>query len=61
MNGEGLSDVVAGWKHGDISRICLHPRTQNVREPYPGITAGRIPHVEDAGPIDLDNEGALAG
>jgi len=57
FNGDGLEDVVVGWEEGGLTRLCLHPGVQRVRAPWPAVTVGPAPNVEDATPVDLDGNG----
>jgi hypothetical protein len=57
-NGDGLPDIVTGWEEGGTVRICFHPGTPKVRAPWPSVTVGQAPSVEDAVLVDLDAEGA---
>ena len=59
INGDGLPDIVTGWEEGDAIRVCLNPGPEACREIWPGITAGRARHTEDAVFGDLDGDGRL--
>lgn len=59
INGDGLPDIVTGWEEGDAIRVCLNPGPEASREIWPGITAGRARHTEDAVFGDLDGDGRL--
>ncbi|TWU27873.1 FG-GAP repeat domain-containing protein [Bythopirellula polymerisocia] len=59
VNGDGLPDVVTGWEEGGLTRICFHPGKETVREPWPSVTVGTTPNVEDAVAVDLDEDGTL--
>lgn len=59
LNGDGLLDIVTGWEQGGVSRVCLHPGHELVRERWPSVTVGETPDVEDAVMFDLDSDGAL--
>ncbi len=58
-NGDGLLDVVTGWENGDAIRVCLNPGPEKARQPWPGITVGRVAGAEDAVFCDLDADGVL--
>lgn len=58
-NGDGRPDLVTGWEEGKTIRIYLHPGKENVREPWPNITAGNVTAPEDAVFADLDGDGRL--
>ncbi len=59
INGDGLPDIVTGWEEGGVVRVYLMPRRQQVRQPWPQITVGEAPSVEDAVFVDLDSDGAM--
>lgn len=59
INGDGLPDIVTGWEEGDAIRVCLNPGPEASREIWPGFTAGRARHTEDAVFGDLDGDGRL--
>lgn len=58
FNGDGLPDIVTGWEQGGVARLCLHPGHAKARQPWPAVTVGPAPNVEDAAPMDLDGDGA---
>lgn len=58
-NGDGRSDIVTGWEEGGQVRICLRPGRERVKEPWPSVTVGEAPSVEDAVLVDLDRDGAV--
>ncbi len=47
-NGDGLPDIATGWEEGGVVRVYLHPGPENVREPWPLRTVGRVKSPEDA-------------
>ena len=57
VNGDSLPDITTGWEEGGITRVYLHPGRQDVREPWPAVTVGKTPSVEDAVLVDLDADG----
>jgi len=59
INRDGWIDCVTGWEQGNKVRICVHPGTQHVRQPWPAVTVGTPPDVEDAVFVDLDHDGNL--
>ena len=59
MNGDGRLDVATGWEEGGITRVYQHPGISQVRAPWPAVTVGKTPHVEDAVWVDLDGDGRL--
>ncbi len=59
MNGDGRPDIATGWEEGGITRVYQHPGVAAVRAPWPAVTVGNTPHVEDAVWVDLDGDGAL--
>lgn len=56
-NGDGLMDIATGWEEGGITRVYLHPGHDAVGRPWPAVTVGRTPSVEDALLVDLDADG----
>ena len=54
INDDGLPDIVTGWEEGGVVRVYLMPQRQQVRQPWPQITVGEVPSVEDAVFVDLD-------
>ncbi len=59
INGDGLPDIVTGWEEGDRTRLYLHPGVAEVKVPWPAVTVGTTPSVEDAVFADLDGDGKL--
>jgi hypothetical protein len=59
INQDGLADIVTGWEQGGIVRVYLNPGPEKSRSPWPSVTVGKAPHVEDAVFVDLDNDGML--
>jgi hypothetical protein len=59
VNGDGLPDVVTGWEEGGDVRVCLHPGHAKAKAPWPSVSVGRAPDVEDAVFADLDGDGTL--
>lgn len=59
VNGDGLLDVTSGWEQGGVTRAYLHPGHAVVRKPWPAVTVGKTPSVEDAVFVDLDGDGAV--
>lgn len=59
FNGDGFQDVVTGWEEGGIVRVYENPGVENVRRPWPSVTVGKAPSVEDALFVDLDRDGNL--
>ena len=57
VNADGLPDVVTGWEQGGITRAYLQPPGNRVFNPWPAVTVGRTPNVEDAVFVDLDEDG----
>ena len=58
INRDGLPDIVTGWEEGGVVRAYLMPQRQRVRMPWPHVTVGEVPSVEDAVFVDLDSDGA---
>jgi hypothetical protein len=59
VNSDGLPDVVSGWENSGFTRAYLHPGFDAVREPWPAVTVGETPNVEDAAWADLDGDGSF--
>ncbi len=59
VNSDGRMDITTGWEEGGITRVYLHPGRHAVRRPWPAVTVGRTPHVEDAVFVDLDADGRV--
>ncbi len=59
INGDGLPDIVTGWEEGGITRLYLYPGAARVKEPWPAVTVGTTPDVEDAAFVDMDGDGKL--
>ena len=57
VNGDGLMDITTGWEEGGITRVYLHPGQHAVGKPWPAVTVGKTPSVEDALFVDLDADG----
>lgn len=58
-NGDGLPDVATGWEHSGVTRVYLHPGVDRVKEPWPAVTVGETPNVEDAVWMDVNRDGAV--
>ncbi len=59
VNGDGLADVTTAWEQSGITRAYLHPGFEAVREPWPAVTVGVTPQVEDAVWVDVDGDGHM--
>lgn len=59
VNRDGRLDAVTGWEEGGLTRICLQPERSQIRNPWPAVTVGSAPAVEDAVFADLDADGGL--
>ncbi len=59
IDGDGRLDIVTGWEEGGVTRVAFHPGDEAVRDPWPAVTVGSSPAVEDATPVDLDGDGAI--
>jgi len=58
VNGDGLLDIACGWEEGGQVRVYLNPGPRKVKEPWPRVTVGSAPDVEDAVFCDVDGDGA---
>ncbi|NQU20018.1 MAG: VCBS repeat-containing protein [Candidatus Nealsonbacteria bacterium] len=57
VNGDRRPDITTGWEEGGITRVYLHPGPDAAGEPWPAVTVGTTPSVEDAVFVDLDADG----
>ncbi len=58
-NGDGLVDLVVGWEESGQTRAYFHPGNSAVRRPWPTVTVGAAPSVEDALWVDLNADAQL--
>ncbi len=54
VNGDGLLDIATGWEQGNVARLYFHPG--DIRDPWTYVEVA-APDVEDALPVDLDQDG----
>ena len=54
VNGDGYLEIVSGWEQGHVARMYINPGKVRDYWDYVEVPA---PHVEDALPIDLDQDG----
>ncbi|MBS12789.1 MAG: hypothetical protein CME19_14435 [Gemmatimonadetes bacterium] len=59
VNGDGYVDITTGWEEGGITRVYVHPGPDRSKEPWPSVTVGQSPNVEDAVFCDVDGDGHL--
>ncbi len=59
VNGDQLMDITTGWEEGGITRVYLHPGHQDAKRPWPAVTVGKTPNVEDAVLVDVDGDGRV--
>ena len=59
VNDDGLQDIATGWEEGGMVRAYINPGPEKSGMPWPSVTAGEAPSVEDAVFVDLDNDGAM--
>lgn len=57
LDGDGLLDLTTGWEEGGLTRIYRNPGPDRAKQPWPSLTVGKTPHVEDAAWIDLERNG----
>ncbi len=57
VNGDGFTDIVTGWEESGVTRVYLHPGTDQVRSPWEYIEIGQTPSVEDAAFMDVNFDG----
>lgn len=58
-NGDGQLDLVTGWEESGLTRVYLHPGPLQVKSPWPAVTIGQTPSVEDAVWVDLNGDSHL--
>jgi hypothetical protein len=59
LNQDERPDIVTGWEQGGIVRVYLNPGPEESTNPWPAVTVGKAPNVEDAVFVDLDGNGML--
>ena len=59
VNGDRLMDITTGWEEGGITRVSLNPGHRAAAKPWPAVTVGKTPNVEDAVLVDLDSDGRV--
>ncbi len=59
VNGDGRPDLTTGWEQGGAVRIAFHPGFADVQQPWPAVTVGTVPGVEDAAFADLDGDDSI--
>jgi FG-GAP-like repeat len=59
VNEDGRPDIATGWEQGGVVRVYLNPGGTKAKEPWPAVTVGRVPSVEDAVFADVDADGTL--
>ena len=59
VNQDGRMDITTGWEEENLTKIYLHPGYPRVKSPWPVISLGSTPNVEDAVFIDLDQDGLM--
>lgn len=59
INNDGLLDITTGWEEGGLTKLYLHPRTDQVRELWSNVIVGKTPNVEDAVFADMNADGRL--
>jgi hypothetical protein len=57
VNADGLPDVTTGFESSGVTRVYLNPGPDRSKSPWPAVTVGKTPDVEDALLIDLDRDG----
>ncbi|QDU53389.1 FG-GAP repeat domain-containing protein [Gimesia panareensis] len=60
LDRDGLLDLTTGWEEGGVTRIYRNPGPDRAKLPWPALTVGKTPHVEDAAWIDLERNGRKA-
>ncbi|MBE0535955.1 MAG: VCBS repeat-containing protein [Phycisphaerae bacterium] len=59
VNADGHMDITTGWEEGGLTRVYLNPGPDKAKTPWPAVTVGSTPDVEDAVFADLDGDGAV--
>lgn len=59
VNGDGLLDIATAWEEGGVIRAVLHPGKAKARQPWPGVTVGKVASGEDAVFVDVDGDKAV--
>ena len=59
VNADGLADITTGWEEGGVVRVYLHPGADKAKEPWPAVTVGQAPSVEDAVFFDTGSDGRI--
>lgn len=59
VNNDGREDIVTGWEEGGRIRICLQPETEQITQPWPSLTVGKVKSPEDAVFVDLNQDEAI--
>ena len=59
LDRDGRPDVVTGWEEGGAVRVCFNPGPDLAGRPWPAVTVGQAPSVEDAVFVDLNGDGIL--
>ena len=57
INDDGRVDLVTGWEEGGVTKVYFHPGSDKVKEPWPAVTIGVTPDVEDAFFVDFNSDG----
>lgn len=57
MNGDGLPDAAVGFEEEGLTRLYSNPGPARVKAPWPSLTLGTTPDIEDASIADLDDDG----
>ncbi|MEM7369531.1 MAG: VCBS repeat-containing protein [Bacteroidota bacterium] len=57
-NSDGNLDIATGWEQGHVARLYLHPGPGHVDDSWKYVEVP-APHVEDALPVDLDQDGSV--
>jgi len=57
MDGDGLPDAAVGFEEEGVTRLYFNPGPERAKAPWPMLTLGPTPGVEDASIADIDGDG----
>ncbi len=58
LNHDGRNELVVGFEEAGVTKVYLHPSTDQVKLPWPSVVVGKTPSVEGAIFLDLDGNGS---
>ena len=57
VDGDGLPDAAVGFEEEGLTRLYFNPGPVRAKAPWPSLTLGPTPAIEDASTADLDGDG----